>query len=297
MFLLIFRFADLFGLDLADVKMYLDEVPRVPKSAFQDLKDAELSDLDSDSSTYSVEKELTIKTQHSRHPANPETPNNNTSKKQMNKGPSAGLKPLFVQPNGHPKMLNKLRDDKVSLETAYSCDAQAIIKGVARVVNLDYHKKVSIRYTLDDWNTSLDVNATYLGETCDGISDKFSFVIDTSSIMEKCGARLQFCIHFRCLGNDYWDNNGGANYVFQYIGGGRLTSPPEKLNYKNRKTGGIASSATPMPYAIPCRGLPITARGRQPGSGGSQRSEEICHIYQTLSHSPSALDDPWQQYL
>ena len=46
-----FRFADIFGLDLEDVKMYLDEVPRVPKSAFQDLKDAEISDVDSDSST------------------------------------------------------------------------------------------------------------------------------------------------------------------------------------------------------------------------------------------------------
>ena len=28
----------------------MDEVPRVPKSAFQDLKDAEISDIDSDSS-------------------------------------------------------------------------------------------------------------------------------------------------------------------------------------------------------------------------------------------------------
>jgi len=44
-----FRFADVFGLDLADVKTFLDEVPRVPKSAFRDLKDAELSDIESDS--------------------------------------------------------------------------------------------------------------------------------------------------------------------------------------------------------------------------------------------------------
>ena len=45
-----FRFADVFGLDLADVKTFLDEIPKVPKSAFQDLKDAELSDLESDGS-------------------------------------------------------------------------------------------------------------------------------------------------------------------------------------------------------------------------------------------------------
>ena len=47
--ILIFRFADVFGLDLADVKTFLDEVPRVPRSAFRDLKDAELSDIESDS--------------------------------------------------------------------------------------------------------------------------------------------------------------------------------------------------------------------------------------------------------
>ncbi len=43
-----FRFADVFGLEIADIKTFLDEVPNIPKSAFQDLKDAELSDMESD---------------------------------------------------------------------------------------------------------------------------------------------------------------------------------------------------------------------------------------------------------
>jgi len=34
----IVRFADVLGLDLADVKTFLDEIPTIPKSAFEDLE-------------------------------------------------------------------------------------------------------------------------------------------------------------------------------------------------------------------------------------------------------------------
>jgi hypothetical protein len=36
----IVRFADCLGLDLVDVKLFLDEIPNVPKSAYSDLQDA-----------------------------------------------------------------------------------------------------------------------------------------------------------------------------------------------------------------------------------------------------------------
>ena len=45
-----FRFADVLGLDLDEVKTFLDEIPKVPKSAYNDLKDAELSDYESSAS-------------------------------------------------------------------------------------------------------------------------------------------------------------------------------------------------------------------------------------------------------
>ncbi|KAK9502564.1 hypothetical protein O3M35_011316 [Rhynocoris fuscipes] len=38
----IVRFADVLGLDLADVHTFLDEIPRIPKSAFKDLKNIDL---------------------------------------------------------------------------------------------------------------------------------------------------------------------------------------------------------------------------------------------------------------
>ena len=272
-----FRFADIFGLDLEDVKMYLDEVPRVPKSAFQDLKDAEISDLDSDSSTSFEKGSFQEKTENEIHTG---CTSAGSQIIPSNKIPSAGVRPLFSQPNGKSStMLNRLRDKKISLETAYPCDTQSIIKGVARVVNLDFHKKVSVRYTTDDWISFKEIDATYLSATCDGFSDKFSFVVDTSTIVKNAGKRLQLCLHFQCLGNDYWDNNNGSNYVFQYISNGRQPS------------------SQPKELIIPQRGIPITARGREPGRGSSQRSEAVSHVYQPMAHSPSALEDPWQMFL
>ena len=278
----VYRFADIFGLDLADVKMYLDEVPRVPKSAFQDLKDADISDLDSDSSTQSFDRVGKRKIQENMAAKKSTF---DTTITPSPKPSAAGVKALFVQPNGTPTMLNRLRDNKVCLETAYPCDAQSIIKGVVRVVNLDFHKKVSIRSTFDNWVTCSDTDATYLSGTCDGFSDKFSFVIDTSPLIGNPGKRLQLCLRFHCLGNDYWDNNNGTNYVFQYIAAGRQ-SPPKELN-----------TTTQQLHKIPSRGIPITSRGREPGRTSSQGPQEISHIYQPMSHSPSAMDDPWQRFM
>jgi len=265
--------------------MYLDEVPRVPKSAFQDLKDADISDLDSDSSvTSSLDKgsgPLSKKIENYPYMSKKENTRTHT-----NKPPSAGVKPLFAQPNGTHTMLNRLRDNKICLETAYPCDAQSIIKGVVRVVNLDFHKKVSVRYTVDDWLTFSESDATYLSGTSDRFSDKFSFVVDTTAIVENVGIRLQMCLRFQCLGNDYWDNNSGGNYVFQYISAGRQPSPTKELTQASQKASDL-----------PSRGIPITARGREPGRTGSMRTGEIAHVYQPMAHSPSAMDDPWRMYM
>ena len=100
------------------------------------------------------------------------------------------------------------------------------------------------------------------------------------------GGRIQLCIRFQCLGNEYWDSNNGGNYVFQYVSGGRPTSINADITPSNQ-----------MNAIVPNRGIPITARGREPGRSGSQRVEGISHVYQPMSHSPSALDDPWQQFM
>ena len=72
------------------------------------------------------------------------------------------------------------------------------------MVNLDFHKSVSVRYTTNDWSSQHNVVAQYLSGTADGFSDRFSFIIDASSVFAgRVGSRYTLLIFFLllCLDN------------------------------------------------------------------------------------------------
>ncbi|KAJ8942009.1 hypothetical protein NQ314_010239 [Rhamnusium bicolor] len=187
----IVRFADVLGLDLADVRTFLDEIPKVPISAYEDLSDVDLSD-SSDS--------------------------NLVNSTNISHGVKADkiLMPLFQQPVGQSNFLDLVRDNQVCLENAFVEDPLTLsIKGTVRVRNLDFHKSVYIRYSLDSWKTFADVQACYVENSCDGFSDKFSFLIYAHTL--SVGQRIEFACRFQCKGCQYWDSNNGANYCFQCL--------------------------------------------------------------------------------
>ncbi|XP_036671130.3 glycogen-binding subunit 76A [Drosophila suzukii] len=192
----IVRFADVLGLDLADVKTFLDEIPTIPKSAFEDLEILE-------------------------------------SEPPLQMGPKSDklLMPLFQQPGGLPKFLDAVREKQVSLENAAVSDnINQTISGSVRVRNLDFHKSVHIRYSLDGWRSYADLQANYVENSCDGFSDIFTFVLFGNSL--HVGQRLEFAVRFQCKGQQFWDNNYGANYCFQclpsstHTAGSSTASPP-----------------------------------------------------------------------
>lgn len=177
----IVRFADVLGLDLADVKTFLDEIPNIPKSAFEDLEIME-------------------------------------SEPPIQLGPKSDklLMPLFQQPGGLPTFLDLVREKQVSLENAAVSDhVNQTISGSVRVRNLDFHKSVHIRYTIDNWRTYADLQATYVDNSCDGFSDKFTFALYGNSM--QVGQRLELAVRFQCKGQQFWDNNFGTNYCFQCL--------------------------------------------------------------------------------
>lgn len=177
----IVRFADVLGLDLADVRTFLDEVPKVPKSAYEDL-------------------DVTLPT-HS-----------------IQLGPPLDkiLVPLFQQPGCLPNFLDRLRDGQVCLESAAVTDPiNLTITGCVRVRNLDFHKSVHLRYSLDSWRTYSDLTASYVENSCDGFSDKFSFILFGNSM--QVGQRVEMAVRFQCKGEQYWDSNYGTNYSFQCL--------------------------------------------------------------------------------
>lgn len=246
---------------MADVKTFLDEIPKVPRSAFQDLKDAELSDLDSDSGSERTFPVLP--------PVGPPTSANATPS-QPSKVPT--FSPLFNQPSGSSDFFNRLRDQKVSLESAYMSDLSTI-KGIVRVVNLDFHKSVFARYTLDDWATTSDATGAYMSGSCDGFSDKFTFTIDVSSIKGQAGKKVHFSICFSCSNNQYWDNNSNKNYTFQCFGTPPVRSSSAPVTASSRTT--TASRSPVMPAYRPS-----------------------AQHYQPSASSPSTMcDDPWGRFM
>ncbi|XP_053662605.1 glycogen-binding subunit 76A [Anopheles marshallii] len=182
----IVRFADVLGLDLTDVRTFMDEVPKVPQSAFEDLTIAP-----------AVEQPM------------PEI---------ISLGPKVDrvLVPLFQQPGALPCFLDRVREKQVNLENAAVTDPITLtITGTVRVRNLDFHKSVYVRYTLDNWRSYADLQAVYAENSCDGFSDKFSFTLHGNSV--QVGQRIEMAIRFHCRGEQFWDSNYDTNYVFQCL--------------------------------------------------------------------------------
>ncbi|XP_068148816.1 glycogen-binding subunit 76A [Drosophila tropicalis] len=212
----IVRFADVLGLDLADVKTFLDEIPTIPKSAFEDLE--------------ILESEPPL---------------------QLLLGPKPDrlLMPLFQQPGGLPTFLDAVREKQVSLENAAVTDnINQTISGSVRVRNLDFHKSVHIRYSLDGWRSYADLQANYVENSCDGFSDKFTFVLFGNSL--HVGQRLEFAVRFQCKGQQFWDNNYGANYCFQCLPSSTNGSSNTNSSNSNSSSCTVTTSASVATGAV-----------------------------------------------
>lgn len=177
----IVRFADVLGLDLADVRTFLDEVPKIPKSAYEYL-------------------DVTLPTQLI----------------QLGPPMEKVLVPLFQQPGCLPGFFDRLRENQVCLESAAVTDPISLtITGCVRVRNLDFHKSVHIRYSMDNWRSYSDLTASYVENSCDGFSDKFSFMMFGNSL--QIGQRIEVAVRFQAKGEQFWDSNYGSNYCFQCL--------------------------------------------------------------------------------
>ncbi|KAF6203715.1 hypothetical protein GE061_002048 [Apolygus lucorum] len=190
----IVRFADVMGLDLADVHTFLDEIPRIPKSAFKDLKDKDAPAL-----------------------PKPVVSSPLTQRKTYNSRVDRNLVPLFVQPTSRPDFTDRLTRQKICLENAFVTNTNCLnIRGTVRVVNLDFHKTVVARLSKDRWRTSQDITCSYL-ESCPdgGFSDRFTFIVPGDDLMPGC--RLEIALKYSVASAEYWDNNNGQNYGFHAV--------------------------------------------------------------------------------
>ncbi|GFS25591.1 protein phosphatase 1 regulatory subunit 3B [Elysia marginata] len=122
------------------------------------------------------------------------------------------LCPCFNQPGASDDFYQRVMAQKVCLENAIITDLT--ITGFVRVANISYHKSVRVRYTDNAWATFHDIAASYVQSSCDGPTDRFSFSLVAPAYFVP-GHRLEFAVSYNADGNEYWDNNGGRNYMFE----------------------------------------------------------------------------------
>lgn len=170
------RFADAMGLDLEDVRHVLnaDAPPKIPPSAMKDLQEG---------------LELDRKSIGNRY-----------------------LTACFQQPGASDDFLRRVVTRKVCLENAVVTNLT--ITGIIRVANLGFHKFCRVRYTTNGWVTFHDIAASYVKNSCDGPTDRFSFSIVAPADFG-LHARLEFALSYRVNNAEYWDNNEDSNYVFE----------------------------------------------------------------------------------
>ncbi|XP_060589491.1 glycogen-binding subunit 76A-like [Ruditapes philippinarum] len=167
------RFADAMGLDLESIRHVIDaeNPPKIPASAISDLK-------------VGVEE------------ARPDVG-------------SRYLDLCFSQPCVATDFMGKVMAKKVSLENCVINDMS--ITGVVRVANVGYHKCVRVRYSINNWVTFYDVMASYIQNSCDGATDRFSFTIVAPSNVGP-GSKISFAVSYTVNDTVYWDSNYGNNY-------------------------------------------------------------------------------------
>ena len=125
---------------------------------------------------------------------------------------STSLVPMFNQPGCSSNFYQTVTKRNICLENAFM-ESTFTIGGVVRVLNIDFNKSVTVRWTVNDWNTHNDTVASFLSGSTDGTTDKFSFHITLGCL--PIGSRIQFCVRYECAGQEFWDNNNNGNYVFQ----------------------------------------------------------------------------------
>lgn len=203
------RFADSIGLDLAE----MTEIVLYPSEDESRLIDDSYSSSD-DSSQDSLELD-TFEFENIR----------------------SKWKCCFNQPGFNANFYNDLKEKKVSLEYVHM--NHNILDGMVRVINLGMYKKVSLRYTLDDWKTYNDSNCDYLKSmNFDHLhTDQFSFkfeldknlinmLLDKNKYLPSFNDpifKVKFAICFETYSDDsmsvsvgqHWDNNQSKNYCFE----------------------------------------------------------------------------------
>ncbi|KAG0208464.1 hypothetical protein BGX28_000602, partial [Mortierella sp. GBA30] len=98
------------------------------------------------------------------------------------------------------------------VECVVLSEDQSELQGQILVQNLAFHKHVSVRYTVDFWQTYSEVTAEFVESIPGTALDRFAFEVPLE--MERSVIEKTFCmaVRYQVVGREFWDSNSGMNY-------------------------------------------------------------------------------------
>ncbi|NXR52484.1 PPR3A phosphatase, partial [Hippolais icterina] len=119
----------------------------------------------------------------------------------------------FTLPASQEELLQKVREQKVMLESVLLLPGITCMNGIIRVLNVSFEKQVYIRMTLNNWLSYYDILAEFMPNSCGSETDQFSFKISLMPPFQKDGIKVEFCIRYETSVGTFWANNDDKNYT------------------------------------------------------------------------------------
>ncbi|NWW48221.1 PPR3A phosphatase, partial [Pedionomus torquatus] len=120
---------------------------------------------------------------------------------------------LFMLPASQEEVLQKVREQKVLLESIVFLPGITCMNGIIRVLNVSFEKQVYVRMTLNNWLSYYDILAEFMPNSCGSETDQFCFKISLVPPYQKDGAKVEFCIRYETSVGTFWANNDDKNYT------------------------------------------------------------------------------------
>ncbi|OWK61071.1 Protein phosphatase 1 regulatory subunit 3A [Lonchura striata] len=119
----------------------------------------------------------------------------------------------FTLPASQEELLQKVRKQKVVLESVLLLPGITCMNGIIRVLNVSFEKQVYVRMTLNNWLSYYDILAEFMPNSCGSETDQFCFKISLVPPFQKDGIKVEFCIRYETSVGTFWANNDDKNYT------------------------------------------------------------------------------------
>ncbi|NXL37141.1 PPR3A phosphatase, partial [Glaucidium brasilianum] len=120
---------------------------------------------------------------------------------------------MFTLPASQEELLQKVREQKVLLESIVFLPGITCMNGIIRVLNVSFEKMVYVRMTLNNWLSYYDILAEFMPNSCGSETDQFCFKLSLVPPYQRDGAKVEFCIRYETSVGTFWANNEDKNYT------------------------------------------------------------------------------------